>query len=151
MSNGSILSGFSKLVKSLSPYRTDHIIFSTHPYLNAFLGFLKRFGYLKSKLIVRECSSVLTRYSGLKKLSYQIAYRLGYPGANLVVCQTSSMRDSFIQHLPYIDKRRVIIQKNPIDIEQNLIKAEEVLPAAEATVEFIVQPGGSYLKRALIY
>lgn len=141
VSNGSILSGFSRLIKSLSPYRTDHIIFSTHPYLNAFLGFLKRIGYLKSKLIVRECSSVLTRYSGLKKLSYQIAYWLGYPGVNLVVCQTNSMRDSFVQHLPYIDKRRVIIQKNPIDIEQNLIKAEEALPAADATAEFICAAG----------
>lgn len=141
VSNRSVLSGFSRLIKSLSPYRTDHIIFSTHPYLNAYLGFLKRLGYLKSKLIVRECSSVLTRYSGIKKLSYKIAYRLGYPGVNLVVCQTCSMRDTFVQHLPYIDKRRVIIQKNPIDIEQNLIKAEAALPIADNTTGFICAAG----------
>lgn len=137
----SVIGGFFRLVKSLSHYRTDHIVFSTHPYLNAYLGFLKRIGYLKSKLIVRECSSVLTRYSGLKKWSYKVAYWLGYPGVNLVVCQTCSMRDSFVQHLPYIDRRRVIIQKNPIDIEQNLIKAEAALPAADATAEFICAAG----------
>lgn len=141
VSAGSVLSGFAGLIKSLSPYRTDHIIFSTHPYLNACLGFLKRIGYLKSKLIVRECSSVLTRYSGIKKWSYKIAYRLGYPGVNLVVCQTSSMRESFIEHLPYIKKQRVIIQKNPIDIEQNLIKAEAALPAADAKTDFICAAG----------
>ncbi|WP_413668658.1 glycosyltransferase [Mucilaginibacter sp. Mucisp86] len=141
VSNGSISSGFSGLIKSLSPYRTDHIIFSTHPYLNAYLGFLKRIGYLKSKLIVRECSSVLTRYSGLKKMSYKIAYWLGYPGVNLVVCQTCSMRDAFVQHLPYIDGQKVIIQKNPIDIEQNLIKAEAALPVADNRAEFICAAG----------
>ncbi|SEN46435.1 Glycosyltransferase involved in cell wall bisynthesis [Mucilaginibacter gossypiicola] len=141
VSTGSILSGFWGLIKSLSNYRTDHIVFSTHPYLNAYLGFLKRIGYLKSKLIVRECSSVLTRYSGLKKLSYQIAYWLGYPGVNLVVCQTCSMRDVFVQHLPYIDKQKVIIQKNPIDIEQNLIKAEAPLPVADKGAEFICAAG----------
>ncbi|WP_161964387.1 glycosyltransferase [Mucilaginibacter endophyticus] len=141
VSTGSILSGFSGLIKSLSPYRTDHIVFSTHPYLNAYLGFLKRIGYLKSKLIVRECSSVLTRYSGIKKWSYKVAYWFGYPGVNLVVCQTTNMRDTFVEHLPYIDKDRVIIQKNPIDIEQNLIKAKVALPAADAKAEFICAAG----------
>ncbi|HEX8021898.1 glycosyltransferase [Mucilaginibacter sp.] len=138
---GSVSGGFFRLVKSLSHYRNDYIIFSTHPYLNAYLGFLKRIGYLRSKLIVRECSSVLTRYSGLKKWSYKLAYRLGYPGVNLIVCQTCSMRDSFVQHLPYIDEQRVIIQKNPIDIEQNLIKGEASLPIADATAEFICGAG----------
>jgi glycosyltransferase involved in cell wall biosynthesis len=141
VSTGSILSGFFRLIKSLGPYLTDYIVFSTHPYLNAYLGFLKRIGFLKSKLIVRECSSVLTRYSGLKKWSYKIAYWFGYPGVNLVVCQTCSMRDSFVQHLPYIEKRKVIVQKNPIDIEQNLIKAEATLPAADTTAEFICAAG----------
>jgi glycosyltransferase involved in cell wall biosynthesis len=141
VSTKSILGGFLRVIKYLNPYRTNYIIFSTHPYLNAYLGFLKRIGFLQSKLIVRECSSVLTRYEGLKKWSYKLAYRLGYPGANLIVCQTCSMRDTFVQHLPYIDKRTVIIQKNPIDIEQNLIKANEALPAADAAAEFICAAG----------
>jgi glycosyltransferase involved in cell wall biosynthesis len=138
---GSISGGFFRLIRSLRHYRTDYIIFSTHPYLNAYLGFLKRIGYLRSKLIVRECSSVLTRYSGLKKWSYKLAYRIGYPGVNLVVCQTCNMRDTFVQHLPYIDEQRVIIQKNPIDIEQNLIKGEASLSIADATAEFICAAG----------
>lgn len=141
MGTGSIASGFFRLIKGLRHYRSDYIVFSTHPYLNAYLGLLKRIGYLKSKLIVRECSSVLTRYSGLKKWSYKLAYWLGYPGVNLVVCQTRNMRDTFVQHLPYIDEQRVIIQKNPIDIEQNLIKGEASLPLADATAEFICAAG----------
>jgi glycosyltransferase involved in cell wall biosynthesis len=51
------------------------------------------------------------------------------------------MRDTFVQHLPYIDEQRVIIQKNPIDIEQNLIKGEASLPIADATAEFICAAG----------
>lgn len=141
VSTGSVLSGFLRLIKNLRPYRADYIIFSTHPYLNAYLGFLKRIGYLKSKLIVRECSSVLTRYKGLKRWSYKVAYLFGYPGVNLVVCQTGSMRDSFLQHLPYIDKQKVIIQKNPIDIEENLIKGKAGLPAADINTEFICAAG----------
>ncbi|SDD76158.1 Glycosyl transferases group 1 [Mucilaginibacter pineti] len=141
VSTQSILRGFCNLIKALGHYRTGYIIFSTHPYLNAYLGFLKRIGYLKSKLIVRECSSVLTRYNGLKKWSYQLAYRLGYPGVNLVVCQTASMRRYFTHHLPYINGRKVIVQKNPVDIEQILITAEIALPAEDTHTEFICAAG----------
>src|ERR1700754_1350569 len=96
VSSKSMLMGFLGLIRLLKPYRKGFIIMSTHPYLNAYLGFLKRIGYLKSQLIVRECTSVFTRFTGLKKWSYQLAYRLGYPGVSLVVCQTALMRNQFI-------------------------------------------------------
>jgi glycosyltransferase involved in cell wall biosynthesis len=137
----SMLAGFLGLMSSLKPYRKDFIIMSTHPYLNAYLGFLKRIGYLKSQLIVRECTSVFTRYAGFKKLSYLLAYQLGYPGVNFVVCQTSLMRYQFLQHVNFIPAQKVIVQENPVNLEQILTKAKSPLNDPDTDTDFICAAG----------
>jgi len=137
----SMLAGFWGLAKSLKSYRKGFIIISTHPYLSAYLGFLKRIGYLKSQLIVRECTSVFTRYSGFKRWTYQVAYRFGYPGASLIVCQTALMRNQFLKHVSFIQPQKVIIQENPIDMEQAIIKANQPLNDIDAGSDFICAAG----------
>ena len=136
-----MLLGFWGLIKSIKPYRKDFIIISTHSYLNAYLGFLKRIGYIKSRLIFRECTSVFKRYSGLKKWSYKLAYRIGYPAASLVVCQTALMQRQFLNEIAFIPAAKVIVQDNPIDIEQTLVKAQKPLYDADTFSDFICAAG----------
>jgi glycosyltransferase involved in cell wall biosynthesis len=140
-SSNSMLVGFFKLIKLLKSYRKDFILISTHPYLNAYLGFLKRVGYIKSQLIVRECTSVFTRFTGLKKLSYKLAYYLGYPGVDLVVCQTSLMRCQFLQHINFIPSQKIIVQGNPINLKLINTKAKLLLNDPDATGDFICAAG----------
>ena len=136
-----MLMGFLGLINLIKPYRHDFIIMSTHPYLNACLGFLKRIGYLKSQLIVRECTSVFTRFAGFKKLSYKLAYQLGYPGVNLVVCQTSLMRYQFLQHVNFVPDQKVIVQENPVNLEQILKRAGSPLNDPDTDADFICAAG----------
>ncbi|MDB4923343.1 glycosyltransferase [Mucilaginibacter sp.] len=154
----SMFAGFLGLINLLKPYRSGYVIFSTHPYLNAWLGFLKRIGYLESKLIARECTSVFTRYNGLKKWSYQLAYRLGYPAINLVVCQTKLMRDDFLKNVTFVKAQKVIIQENPIDQAQIKLSAGLPLNDPDAGIDFICaagrlipEKGFSVLIRAFLY
>ena len=137
----SMAAGFWGLIKSIKPYRKGFIIISTHSYLSAYLGVLKRIGYLKSQLIFRECTSVFKRYSGLKKWSYKVAYNLGYPAANLIVCQTALMRQQFIDEIKFIPPAKVIVQSNPIDLEKALIKAERPVNDPDTISDFICSAG----------
>lgn len=141
LTKGALLIGFLKLVKELYPYRKDYTIISTHPYLNSYLGLLKRVGYLKSNLIVRECTSVFTRYTGLKKLSYQIAYKLGYPAVNLIVCQTGIMRNQLLAQNKFIPNDKAVIIENPIDLNHILRKAEASIDESLTDSEFICSAG----------
>lgn len=141
LTRGSMLLGFFKLIKAIYPYRKDHIIISTHPYLNAYLGILKQIGYIKSDLVVRECTSVFTRYTGVKKLSYRIAYRLGYPAVSLIICQTEFMRDQLLRQNKFIPQHRTLTKENPIDLPQLLRKAEEPLCEAITSTDFICAAG----------
>lgn len=137
----SMLIGFFKLVKALYPYRKEYTIVSTHPYVNSYLGILKRIGYIKSDLVVRECTSIFSRYTGIKKLSYQIAYRLGYPGTSLIVCQTEIMRNQLLEHNPFISKSKVIVKENPVDLDFILEKGEEPIMGNVADSDFICSAG----------
>lgn len=141
LTEGPMLIGFLILVKALFPYRKGYTIISTHPYLNSYLGLLKRIGYIKSNLIVRECTSVFTRYTGVKKISYQIAYKLGYPAVNLIVCQTAIMRNQLLKQNKFIPNNKALIKENPIDLNQILKKAEESLPEDLVNEDFICTAG----------
>ena len=137
----SLLIGFLLLIKELRAYRSGYTIMSTHPYLNAYLGILKRIGYLRSSIVVRECNSIFIQYRGLKKLSYQIAYALGYPAISLVVCQTDVMRDQLLEHNSFLPKDRVIVQDNPINLDLINQKAIEPLDDLDAKTDFICAAG----------
>ena len=141
LTQGSLLVGFVRLLKEIRKYRKNYILFSTHPYLNAYLGFLKRIGYIESAVIVRECSSVFTRYSGLKRLSYKIAYRLGYPSVNIVICQTDLMRSQLLHFNSFISCRKVIVRENPLDLENVRSRAAVHLKDQDADNNYICSAG----------
>lgn len=141
LTRGPMFIGFLKAIVGLYEFRNDHILFSTHPYLNAWLGLLKRLGYINSSLIVRECSCVFTRYSGVKKLSYQIAYKLGYTAADLVICQTTIMRNQLLHYNKFLDARRVVVQGNPVDLQRIGRKEQGMINEKVADGDFICSAG----------
>jgi len=141
LSHRSIFRGFLKLLPKLRKYKKDDIVMSTHPYLNALLGFLKRIGYLKSKLIVRECTSVFTRFTGLKKNTYKLIYRMGYPGVNLIVCQTELMKAQLLDHNTFIPTKKIHVQPNPVDFRKVISKSVQPLISSDAKLDFICSAG----------
>ena len=120
LNSRSIFMGFIVLLKELLKYRKDYIIISSHPYLNAYLGILKRVGFLRSKLVTRECTSVFLRFKGFKRLSYKILYTLGYPAIDLFICQTNEMKAQLLNNLSFLTDQKVKVFHNPVD--QRLLK-----------------------------
>jgi glycosyltransferase involved in cell wall biosynthesis len=116
LTKGPLVWGFMLLAGALFNYRKDYKIISSHAYLNAYMGFLKRIGYLKSAIIVRESTQIFTRFNGLKKYSYKLAYQFGYPGVQLVICQTNIMRTQLIEHNKFMNAEKVICVPNPINL-----------------------------------
>ena len=115
LSNRSIFLGFIFLLKELLKYRKDYIIISSHPYLNAYLGILKRMKFLRSKIVTRECTSVFLRFRGVKRLSYKILYMLGYPAIDMLVCQTDDMKAQLLNNLAFLTEDKVKVFHNPVD------------------------------------
>lgn len=118
-----LIFGFILLIKELYVFRRGYIIMASHPYVNAYLGILKRVGYIKSELIVRESTSIFIRYSGFKRLSYQVMYYLGYPAVNTVVCQTEEMKSQLLAHNRFLAAHKVLVRTNPIHLEEVQKKA----------------------------
>lgn len=136
-----LIIGFILLLKELIRYRKGYTIISTHPYLNAYLGFLKGIGYLRSDLVVRECTSVFTRFKGYKKLSYQVAYYFGYRSVDLIICQTDIMRDQLLKQNTFIPKRKALVLSNPIDLKLINSKARDQSNDKDLNTEFICTAG----------
>jgi len=141
LSSNNILFGLLKLLVLIRAFKRDEVVMSTHPYLNAYLGFFKRLGWLRSKLIVRECTSVFTRFSGLKKYLYSLIYKLGYPGVDLVICQTELMKEQLLRHNRFINESKTLVQPNPVDLPTLFEQAKKTLTFEENELQFICAAG----------
>lgn len=141
LSNGSLFGGLIKLVKRLRKLDNNHIVMSTHPSVNVLLGFFKRIGYLNAKLIVRECTSVFTRFYGVKKLAYLALYKVGYPGVDLVICQTDIMKNQLLIHNPFLNGKNIVVRPNPVDLEKLASLAQLPLDNVESQDKYICSAG----------
>jgi glycosyltransferase involved in cell wall biosynthesis len=133
-----ILSKKSMVLGALRlPFLLKHalytVIITTHPILNAYIGFLKKMGLVKGQVVVRECTNVFSRYTGLKRFCYKVFYRIGYPSVDLVVCQTQEMRDVFLKNVQVIEPKRVIVLENPIDVERVTLHGETQINDTDIT------------------
>lgn len=117
LSKKSMLLGALKLPFALK-HTLYNVIITTHPILNAYVGFLKRMGLIKGRVVARECTNVFSRYTGLKKFCYKVFYTIGYPFVDMVICQTQEMREVFLKNVQIIEPHRAIVLDNPIDTEQ---------------------------------
>ncbi|WP_214225526.1 glycosyltransferase [Pedobacter sp. B4-66] len=141
LSQTNIFFGLLKLIPLLRKFKKDEVIISSHPYLNAYLGFFKRIGWLKPQLIARECTSVFTRFKGFKRLIYRVIYRMGYPAIDLMVCQTELMKEQLIKYNPFINEQKVLVQPNPVDFEKLVKDAEQPLLNERHDISFICAAG----------
>lgn len=114
LSSKSILRGFFMLPLALARYR-DHTIISSHGYLNAVLGALRRIGYLRGRLIARESTSIFLRYKGLHKNIYSLLYRAGYPALDTIITQSELMSQQLRAQAPYLNPQRIRVVDNPLD------------------------------------
>ncbi|MDB5144682.1 MAG: hypothetical protein JWQ66_3395 [Mucilaginibacter sp.] len=139
ITKGPLLWGFMMLPFVIYKYRKDHKIISSHAYLNAFIGFLKRLGYIKSQVIVRESTQIFTRFKGVKKFTYKLAYTLGYPGVDLVICQTNTMRNQLVLYNAFIDSGKVICIPNPVSLTK--IYSQSLVDEGSGSADFICAAG----------
>jgi glycosyltransferase involved in cell wall biosynthesis len=141
LNNKSIFLGFLTLLRELYRYRKRYTIISSHSYLNAYLGFLKRIGYLKSNLVVRESTSIFNRYKGIKRFTYRLAYKIGYPAVSLIVCQTNEMREQLIKSNHFLPAERVIVLDNPIDVSLVTEKSNSQIDDPILSTDYICTAG----------
>jgi len=117
-------SGFFLLFNNLLKIKRIQFdyIFTSHIYLNAYLGLFKKFGIIMaSALISRESTVIFQRFKGFKLKLYKICYYLGYSSIDLLICQTENMKTQLIDNLPWIESKVLIkVIKNPIVIPEDL-------------------------------
>lgn len=121
-----IILGVIKILFYLRKIKNYDYIFTTHLYLNSYLGLLKKLGLLtKPKLIFRESTSVFQRNSGAKLILYKLAYRLGYGLQKLTICQSDSMKNQILVNVKQAKKWPIITIPNPIDLYEIINKSSQ--------------------------
>lgn len=116
-------------------------IFSSQTLINSLLGVCKKLGFYKSKLIVRESNSIFELLDGLKLLRYKIAYKIGYHYVDLVICQTSYMKNQLLDAMPWIEKKtKVAVISNPLNHKDMIKKSKEVIEELQDE-DYIVAAG----------
>ena len=97
----SVWCGMPKLILNLIRLRGRKfdICFTSHTDMTGVAGLLKRLHLLSIQtLVARESCSVFLRYKR-PPLRFRIHHALGYPAVNLLICQTQTMKEQFIQLL----------------------------------------------------
>lgn len=122
----------------------------------AFLGLMKRIGLLHvEKMVARESTSIFARFTGMKLRRMKLAYRLGYPAVNLLICQTDFMKQSLLEHLPWLQQRmKVCVIPNPVNadkirnMEREAIDTATLRPYIVSAGRYIHEKGFDLLIRA---
>ncbi len=97
--------------------------------LTGILGILRKLHILHiNKMIGRESTSIFDRFKGISLWRKKLMYRLGYPAVDVLICQTSYMKERLLANLPWIEnKSKVIVVPNPVDLEIMSLRGEESL------------------------
>lgn len=116
--------------------------FSSQTLINAALGLFKKIGFIRrTKVIVRESNSIFELLRGSKLLRYKTAYKIGYKGVDLIICQTEYMKSQLLQELPWLETRaKIIVIPNPINHHDVKQRSKERIPSLE-TEKYIVAAG----------
>lgn len=86
----------------------------------AIFGLLKHTHMLKIKTIIgRESTSIFKRFHGIKLLQKRLLYYIGYPFVDILICQTTCMKEQLLEHLPWLQKKaNVCVIPNPVDFKK---------------------------------
>ncbi len=106
--------------------KKNDLTISSNVLLNGLLGFFRKIKIFKTnRLILRESTRIFSRYSGIKLFKYLIFYKLGYNYSDAIIMQTDLMKIEFIKNLPYINKPKIVVLSNPINLV-NLRRLSEI-------------------------
>jgi len=132
--------GFIKLLLSCKKLNEFDIIFSSHIYLNAVLGLLKKLRFIKKDvvLVFRESTSIFLRESGLRLQLYKLAYKVGYGSQKLIISQSDIMKRQLIKNLKASSDWTILSIPNPVNL--NLIQKKSLEPLEESQ-DYIVSAG----------
>ncbi|MBD3179482.1 MAG: glycosyltransferase [Candidatus Latescibacteria bacterium] len=133
----------TRIIHRISREYRVRYAFASNTHINSFLGLLRFARILKTvRLVVRESTTILTRFSGLKRLLFVMHYRMGYRFTDLVICQTGRMRDELHRYLPLSRNWNVRVIQNPVDLEHiNRMANREIPPEVEEAGDFIAGAG----------
>ncbi|UNY98396.1 glycosyltransferase [Zhouia spongiae] len=116
-------------------------IFTSQTLINGLVGFLKKIRFIErnTTIITRESNTIYKLISGKKLKLYDLAYKLGYPHVNLIICQTDYMKKELIKSISKVlEHKNVITIPNPINIEENNQRSEEFKPETD---KYIIAAG----------
>lgn len=135
------ISSIPYLIK-LSYKNTIQYLFSSQTLVNGLLGFLKKLGFFgNSKAIVRESNSIFHLLKGNKLKLYAFAYKLGYSGVDLIICQTDFMKEQLLGAMPWMKTQmKMIVLNNPISHELIQQKSKEEIIELNS-LDYIVAAG----------
>lgn len=90
-------------------------IYTSHVHITGMIGILRRFGVVKTKYAIgRESTHIFDRFTGCRLIIYKSLYYLGYPGYNIIVCQTEQMKNKLLHNLPWlVNNVKVVVVPNP--------------------------------------
>lgn len=100
--------------------KSYNLIFTSHVYLNSFLGRWRKQGIVVGDYFVgRDSRSYYKANSGLKLKIYSNLIRRGYGYLDLLICQTEDMKTLFCEKNTELSKKiKIVNLSNPIDHEQ---------------------------------
>jgi len=102
-------------------------VYSTHTHVNSLLCCLRALKIFSCKyLVIRESTIISLRFSGIKKIIFNILYMF-YGSQDLLICQTDLMCDEFKKARSIKAGRHINVIKNPLDLRniQSLISNGE--------------------------
>ena len=121
-----------------------HIVFVNMSYLNVAVALCKVFMPRNIKLVVRETTNI-SRNNSTYKLStlWNLGYRIAYRYVDLIICQSSYMRDELL-NIYSVSSDKLVVINNPIPLDQimnksqkkNKITVSEQSPVLTITQEF---------------
>jgi len=121
-------SSFPYLVYYLTKnIKTVDFVYTTHTHVNALMSALRKFKLFSCNyLVLRESTIISQRFSGFKKLTFDILYKF-YGAQDLLICQTDLMRDELVKVRGNVISHNVKTINNPLNlrhINSTLAKAE---------------------------
>lgn len=124
--SSNIFLGYILLILYLKNNYYD-LVFCSQVYVNGLLGFLRKVRWYKvRKLILRESTSVFLRFDGFRLWTYFFMYRLGYKQADLIICQTDLMKEQLLKNLFFLNRNKVRVIYNPINLDDVKLKSRMV-------------------------
>lgn len=142
--------GAKKLFLNIKALRKIHFDYSYSSLvdLTGIIGIFKRLHILHiNKMVGRESTSIFDRFTGIGLWRKKMMYRLGYPAVDVLICQTSYMKEQLLQHLPWIERySNVVVIPNPVDMNTMMVKGNEKIDTA-IDYTYIVTAGRFILEK----